>query len=138
MKYKGESLKTTMSYKYLGYTLDPSLTLCKNFDDAYKKASNRLRLLSKLRDHVTSDVAYKIYQMMIVPILTYSGRIELFFTRTQLEKLGSIERRAKEIIGSEINIPPLHKLMKRKACMTVRKCLGNDVYVVTSVGTSSK
>lgn len=40
VKYKGESLRTTMSYKYLGYTLDPSLTLCKNFDDAYTKASN--------------------------------------------------------------------------------------------------
>ena len=57
VKYKGASLKTTTSYKYLGYTLDPSLSLCKNFDDAYKKASNHLRLLSKLRDHVTSEVA---------------------------------------------------------------------------------
>ena len=65
--------------------------------------------------------------MMIVPIVTYSGTIKLFFTRTQLEKLGSIERRAKEIIGSEINMPHLRKLMKRRACMTVRKCLGNDI-----------
>jgi hypothetical protein len=111
VKYKGESLKTATSYKYLGYALDPSLTLCKNFDDAHKKASNRLRLLSKLRDYVTSDVANKIYQMMIVPIITYSGTIRLLYTRTQLEKLGSIEKRAKEIIGSEINIPStyLHK-----------------------------
>ena len=95
VKYKGESLKITTSYKYLGYALDPSLTLCKHFDDTYKKASNRLRLLSKLRDYVTSDVANKIYQMMIVPIVTYSGTIKLLYTRTQLEKLGSIEKRAK-------------------------------------------
>ena len=124
VKYKGESLKTTTSYKYLGYALDPSLTLCKNFDDAHKKASNRLRLLSKLRDYVTSDVANKIYQMMIVPIVTYSGTIKLLYTRTQLEKLGSIEKRAKEIIGSEINIPStyLHKLMI--ICMNVIKKSG--------------
>ena len=111
VKYKGESLKTATSYKYLGYALDPSLTLCKNFDDAHKKASNRLRLLSKLRDYVTSDVANKIYKMMIVPIITYSGTIKLLYTKTQLEKLGSIEKRAKEMIGSEINIPStyLHK-----------------------------
>jgi hypothetical protein len=32
----------------------------RKFDDVYKKASNRL--LSKLRDYVTSDVANKIYQ----------------------------------------------------------------------------
>jgi hypothetical protein len=67
--------------------------------------------------------------MMIVPIVTYSGTINLLYTRTQLEKLGSIEKRAKEIIGSEINIPStyLHKLMKMKACMIVKKCLVNDI-----------
>ena len=80
--------------------------------------------MAKLRDQVTSDVAYKIYQMMIVPILTYSGTIKLLFTRTQLEKLSSIERRAKEIIGPEIDIPPLDKLMKIKFCLVVRKMLG--------------
>ncbi|CAB4026784.1 prostaglandin reductase 1-like, partial [Paramuricea clavata] len=76
-----------------------------------------------------SRPANKIYQMMIVPIVTYSGTIKLLYTRTQLEKLGSIEKRAKEIIGSEISIPStyLHKLMKMKACMIVKKCLVNDI-----------
>ena len=66
---------------------------------------------------------------MIVAIVTYSGTVKLLYTRTQVEKLGSIEKRAKEIIGSEINIPPtyLHKLMKMKACMIVKKCLVNDI-----------
>ena len=59
------------------------LAFSKTFEDVYKRASNRLRLLVKLRDQATSDMAYKIYQMMIVPILTYSGTIKLLFTRTQ-------------------------------------------------------
>jgi hypothetical protein len=60
VRYKGERVKTTTSYKYLGYALDPCLTFSKNFEDVYKRASNRLRLLAKLRDQVTSDVAYKV------------------------------------------------------------------------------
>ena len=65
--------------------------------------------------------------MMIVLILTCSGTIKLLFTRTKLEKLSSIERRAKEIIGPEIDIPPLDKLMKMKFCLVVRKCLENEI-----------
>ena len=75
MRYKGETVKTTTSYKYLGYVLEPSSTLGENFYVAYKKVSNRLRLLAKLRNQVTFDVALKIYQVMIVPILMYSGTI---------------------------------------------------------------
>ena len=46
VRCKGEAVKVTMSYKYLGYVLDPFLALNKNFEDAYKRASNRLRLLA--------------------------------------------------------------------------------------------
>ena len=65
--------------------------------------------------------------MMIAPILTYSGTVKLLFTNTQLERLTSIERRAKEIIGSEREIPSLDKLIKMKSCLVVRKCLDNEV-----------
>ena len=66
----------TKSYTYLGYRLDPSLTFSDNFDTTFKKASNRLRLLSKLHEHLTSTAATRIFQMMIVPIITYSGMIK--------------------------------------------------------------
>ena len=127
VRYKDEAVKVTMSYKYLGYVLDPFLTLRKDFEDAYKRASNRLRLLARLRDQLTSEIAYKIYEMMIVPILTYSGTVKLLFTNTQLERLTSIERRAKEIIGSEREIPSLDKLIKMKSSLVVRKCFDNEI-----------
>ena len=63
VKYRGHVINTTKSYKYLGYMSNT------NFDAAYKKASGRLRLQSKLREHVTSDAAFKIYQMIILPII---------------------------------------------------------------------
>ena len=101
VKYKSQDINLTESYTYLGYKLDPSLTFSDNFDTAYKKASNRLRLLSKLRKHLTSTAATRIFQMMIVPIITYSGMAKLSLTKIQLRKLDSIERRAREIIGND-------------------------------------
>ena len=45
-------------------------------------ACKRFRLLSKLREYVTLDAAFKIYEMMILPILTYNTMIKLVFTET--------------------------------------------------------
>ena len=64
VKYKSQDINITKFYTYLGYKLDPSLTFSDNFDTAYKNASNRLRLLSKLREHLTSTAATRIFQMM--------------------------------------------------------------------------
>ncbi len=103
LRYRGHAITTTTSYKYLGYTLDACLSLNENFNTAYKRASKRLRLLSKLREYVTSDAAFKIYEMMILPILTYNTMIKPVFTATQLARLNSIEKRASEIVGKSVS-----------------------------------
>ena len=69
----------------------------------------------------------RIFQMMIVPIITYSGMVKLSLTKIQLRKLDSIERRAREIIGNDVYIPHLDKLIKKKACVVVRKCLDKEI-----------
>ena len=127
VEYRGQPINVTQSYKYLGYLLDPTLTFNENFEVAYKKASNRVRLLSKLGGYVTPNVAAKIYQMMISPIITYSGTIKLFLTETNRRKLRSIDNRVREIVGEELYLPQLYKLIKKKACEIVRKCLDKDV-----------
>ena len=114
VKYRGHVINTTKSYKYLGYMSNT------NFDAAYKKASGRLRLQSKLREHVTSDAAFKIYQMMILPIITYSGMVKLLLSNTQLAKYTSIENRARDVIENEKHIPQLENTLKKKACTTVK------------------
>ncbi len=86
-------------YAYLGYTLDNSLTLKGLFDKAYKKCCNRLKLLSKLRYHVSSSAANRIYQSMILPVVTYSGLLKLQFT--------------------------IIKILHKQSCSIVRKCLDN-------------
>ena len=58
-------------YKYLGVETDLTLKLNTYFDICYKRASIRLRQLSKIRDSVNVESARTIYQLMITPLLTY-------------------------------------------------------------------
>ena len=129
VEYRGQPINITRSYNYLGYLLDSMLTFNENFEVAYKKASNHVRLLSKLHGYVMPKVAAKIYQMMISPIVTYSGVVKLFLTETQRWKLSSIDDRVTEIVGEELRLLQLYKLIEKKACETVRKCPEKDICV---------
>ena len=127
LRYRGHTINNAVSYKYLGYTLDTRLLLNENFDIAYKRVSNRLRLLSKLREYLTPDAASKIYESMILPILAYNAMIKPVLTDTQLMRLESIERRANEIVGHGKSVSNTDSLIRRKVCQFVRECLDNKV-----------
>ena len=93
---------------------------------AYKKASGRLNLLSKMRCYLNTEAARKIYEMVIVPILTYSTLINLKMTPTRQQKLKSIETRAKRIIGGGVDVTSIYGIMKKKACLLIKRCILND------------
>ena len=88
--YGNTVINLTKKYKYLGVEIDSKLNLNTHFDVCYKRASTRLRLLSKIRDSVNVDSARKIYQLMITPLLTYCGILNLNLTSTQVRKLVSL------------------------------------------------
>ena len=64
-----------------------------------------------------------------MPILTYSSFINLKMNRTQQQKLRSIERRARQIIGDRVKVPSIENTMKLRACIFVKKCLMNNVCI---------
>jgi len=126
LKLNEEPINHTESYCYLGNHLDPSLTLNENFERSYKKANGRLNLLQKMRQYLNTDAAFKIFEMVIVPLLLYSTFIQLQLTNTQQKKFDSIERKAKKVIGGNKNIAGLESRRMKKACKMVRKCLNGD------------
>ena len=69
LKFRGISINNKETYTYLGHILDKSLTLRENFDRAYKKCCNRLKLLSKLRYSINSSAALRIYQTIMQPVM---------------------------------------------------------------------
>ena len=114
------------SYTYLGNQLDSKLTLQDNFDKSYRKATGRLTLLAKLRCYLSTEAAFKIFEMVILPILTYSTMISLKLSDTQRKKLISLKGRAEKIIGGGVNIRPIESQMKINACTFVRNCLDGN------------
>ena len=73
--YEGNKINVVTQYNYLGTIIDNHLNLNENFIRQYKRASDRLRLLERLRLYLTVDATVKVYLSMIVPIMTYSSII---------------------------------------------------------------
>ena len=74
ISYNGTSISFVSEYVYLGNVID-TLTLQSKFNRAYKRASNRLRLLKSVREYLDINAATKILNMMILPILSYMVRL---------------------------------------------------------------
>ena len=83
-----------------------------------------MQLLSKLWHYVTMDAATNIFQSMILPVVTYSGLLKLQFTRTQFGRIPTIERRAKNIIGTQERgkvLAPIVKTLHKQLCINVHQ-----------------
>ena len=100
--HNGSKGNSVTEYCYLSSIIDQHLSRSTNFDRAYRKAAARLRLLSHVRRYLTTKAFKSIYELMIIPLLTYSSAIKTTYTRTQLTKLDSLERSASKIIGGTI------------------------------------
>ena len=96
------------------------MLLSENFDSCYKKASGRLRLLQQLRPYLTTSAALRVYQSMIVPLITNSCNLKPL-TNTQIDKLGSLDRRAENIIRTKPTC--IANCINRDVCLLVKKCL---------------
>ena len=113
--YRDTKINPVDEYKYLGNHIDNHLSFKSNFDSPYKKAGNRLRLLEKLRPYLDATAAMNIYEMMVIPLLTYSWIICLQDTKSQLDKFKSLENRARSIVNSECEIPKIRNLILKEA-----------------------
>ena len=129
--YKSSPITFVKKYKYLGYIVDNNLLFTKNFDNSYKRASGRLKLLTRIRAYLTTTAAEQIYKMMIVPLLTYSSTTNLVFNRTQSKKLQSINNRGMSIVNQgkdgAIILSRIENLIHKESCLTVRKCLDLNI-----------
>jgi len=123
------SINCTTQYKYLGVTLDPSLTLDTHLDITCKKAAGRVNLLRRIRSSIDTSTAIVIYNAMI----TYCGSIGLGWPESKLKRLRSIEKRSITIIKSkcppnvDLRGPNIGNQMKKSVCKFVFDCLQKNV-----------
>ena len=92
--------------------------------------TSRLRLLNKLRSNMTASASASIYNRVIVPLFLYCSLLKPTLTQTQVNRILSFERRAKEIIGykqrqkKQVN---LVNIRKQRICSFVHKVVMGEV-----------
>lgn len=62
-------LEQVQTFKYLGLWFDPSLTWAAHVDAVSKKISQRIGMLYRLRQTITTDVASILFKSLIQPII---------------------------------------------------------------------
>ena len=77
-------------YVYLGNVRESTLSFSKNLE---KLTSGRFRLLNFVRDHLNVHAATEMFNMIIPPILTYSGVVK----RVQTNHSASLNCRTKSV-----------------------------------------
>ena len=81
-----------------------------------KRGSSRVNLLKKTRPFLGMKTAALIYSSMIVPILTYSGLVTFgSISDTLKRKRKELENRAQKIVGINVKLPSLSKIVFKRA-----------------------
>ena len=123
--YRFTPINYTTTYKYLGTVVDQTLNLGEQFNTMYKKASSKLKLLSHIKYFLTKRATQQVYFSVIQPGIKYNCITNLNLTRTQKEKLKSLDTRVSKLID-EKKVNTFDSLNKH-AVMIVRKCVDGDI-----------
>lgn len=70
LSVNGSPIYTITCYRYLGVHLDPTLNYDTHFHEMHKKVAARVNLFRRIRSSNDTSSALRIYQSMIMPILT--------------------------------------------------------------------
>ena len=87
--------------KYLGITLDASLTYSKHVQSCINLASQKVFLLSKIRKCINFDAVLKIYKTMILPILEYGDILYDGCNQDLLSKIKTLQNRCLHLCNFE-------------------------------------
>ena len=117
LKVKGKVLEEVKSYKYLGITLDSSLTFKNELGMAIKKINHKIWMLSHFRNCMDVKTAVNILKTMILPYIDSSN---LFFSalsiidQKRIQILQNIALRVcfRILDPTEISVKKLHEMAK--------------------------
>ena len=95
---EGEELGKVGVYTYLGVDLDDSLSMNVMIDSSHNKANRKVYLLTRIRPHISAEVANQIYKTCILPILDYVDFLIDSGNVYNIGRLNNIQRRSLKVI----------------------------------------
>ena len=122
ISHNGNTVNSTVSNKYLGINLSPSLNMTTHIKDNIKKASARVRLLRKTRYFMDKETSKLLYQTLVLPLFTYCSLNIYGATPNYLKNcISQIESRAERIIGCHVST--CESVLIKRICSFVHRCI---------------
>ena len=81
--------------------MDKNLTFSDHFEKTIKKATSRVKLLSRIRHNISPYTAETIYKVTILPILLYCNNVFLHMAPSKKMVYENIQRRALKVINGK-------------------------------------
>ena len=113
IKIGGVPLQVVPTYKYLGITLDSTLTFNYYTKTVCNVVAYKTNLLAKIRKYLTEDVALKVYKSMILPYFDYGDIIYNTASQELRDKLQRLQNRCLKIckrVNTRFNTKDLHSI----------------------------
>ena len=98
IKIGDQAIKTTDNIKLLGVNFDDNLIFSQHISELCKKASERVGVLARLRNLITTETKLLLYKTAIMPYLTYCHLTWHFCKASDTRKVERIQERALRIV----------------------------------------
>ena len=106
------------AYEYLRVKMDKNLTFSDHLEKTVKKATSRVKLLTRIRHNINPYTAETIYKVTILPILLYCNNVFLHMAPSKKALVENIQKRALKVINGYRHSVKLEKVssIRNKMC----------------------
>ena len=110
LKIGDQTLREVKSYRYLGTTLDQTLSVVDQLNKLNQLIAQKLTSFRKIRKCMSERTAITIYKATILPIFYYNDIIYQLLNRQQITKLQRIQNRALRMVfgGRVLSVAEMH------------------------------
>ena len=89
----GQQIYRCSHYNYLGVQLDECMTLQSNFNNVYKKFSQKIYQFGKIRKYIDVSTRVLLYKQTMLPLVEYVSFMLCLNTARDVEKLQKLQNR---------------------------------------------
>ncbi|UYV70713.1 hypothetical protein LAZ67_8000346 [Cordylochernes scorpioides] len=138
IKYDSNQIKFSRTPKYLGVTLDPSLTYGPHINQTVLRAKKRLNILKRISGYewgADRNTLRQTYLALIRPILEYAQPVWQTASKTNLNKIDQVQSSAARIICGLRNTCPtkIAEIEANLLPLTHRRKIGLADYIYKRV-----
>ena len=101
--YDNVLLVRETTYKYLGVTLDATLSMSKHISNITKQISHKVYVLGKISKYINYQAALTIYKTMILPYFDYG---DIFYMNANEQLLNKLPVLQNKCLRTCLNLPP--------------------------------